>query len=100
MALPFFFVPIGTWIVTKFGSVALERSFKLAAAVFYIGLFAIALAAIAGFMTVISVPPVMSTAFSILAPSDWAAQLGVVVAARGTSLAWHAFRQAFFISQQ
>lgn len=98
MALPFFFVPIASWLVTKFGSVALERSFKLAAAVFYIGLFAASLGVLAALMSTVSVPSIMSTVLSIVAPSDWAGQLALVVSARGTSLAWHAFRQAFFIA--
>lgn len=96
--MPFFLVPFATWLASTFGSVALDRAFKLAAAVFYIGIFMATLASIAAAMTVISVPAVVSTAFSILAPSDWSFQLAAVVAMRMTSLAWHAFRQAFTIA--
>lgn len=93
--MPFFLAPFAAWLMSKFAGTAAERAFKIAAAAYYLAIYAACVLALAAISTVVSVPPVMAQVLSVLAPSSWADQLAVVVSARATSVAMNVFSAAY-----
>lgn len=97
--MPVFLAPALVWLAQKFGTWATERAWKAAAGVAFVGAWFVALGAIVAAVTLIPSPPAsVVAALVIVAPSDWASQLAVVVAARVAGLAWSTFRQAYVIA--
>lgn len=90
---PAFLVPIVAWLAERLTS----RSFKLAAAVFYVASVGVVLAAVFGLLGLIggAMPPSVTQALSILAPSDWMAQVAVVISAKSLEMVYSVFFRAY-----
>lgn len=90
---PAFLVGIVGWLAERLTS----RSFKLAAASFYVVSIVSVLGGIFALMGLVggAVPAIVVQAMSILAPSDWIAQVGVVLAAKTTEMVYQIFFRAY-----
>jgi len=97
--MPIIFASILSWIAEKFGTFAAKRAYKLAAAAaFAVGMVA-SLGALIALVTVVPSPPAAITAvMGYLMPSDWGAQLSIIVGARAYSLVWYTWREGFKIA--
>jgi len=97
--MPLFLAAALTWIAERFGTFAAVRAYKLAAAgVFVAGLVA-GLAALVALVSVVPSPPsVVTDVLGYVMPSDWAAQLSIIVAARAYSIVWYSWREGYKIA--
>lgn len=92
-AVPSFLVGLVTWLAERLTS----RSFKLAAAAFYVSSLVIVLGSVFGLLGLIGgvMPAPVNAALSILAPSDWIAQVAVVVSAKSAEIIYSVFFRAY-----
>jgi hypothetical protein len=94
--MPMFLVPVVAWLAEHFTT----RTWRFAAAGFYLVSLLGVIAALVGIVTALTfaIPSPVSTALSILMPIDWAAQVAIVAAVHVTVYVWTIFRQAFEVA--
>lgn len=98
MALPLLTAPaflIG--IIGWLGERITSRAFKIAAAAFYVTSLVVVVGGIFALLVGISaqMPDAVTTAMSVGAPRDWAAQSAIVIAAKTTEVIYSVFFRAY-----
>jgi uncharacterized membrane protein len=95
---PAFLVGIIGWLADRLTS----RTFKIAAAAFYTASVVAVLGSVFGLLSLIGavMPAPVSQALSVLAPSDWIAQVSVVLSAKTLEMGYSVFFRAYRMAMQ
>lgn len=93
LVVPAFLATTVAWLADRLTS----RTFKIAAAAFYMASIMIVLGSIFGLLGLVgaAMPSPVTMALSILAPSDWIAQTAVIVSAKTLEVVYSVFFRAY-----